>query len=722
MSDARARRGPWPGFGIAAVQLFGACGFAVAQPLFDVLARHAPFLVAHGARPGEVVALAALALLAPTLGALAPVAVARALGERAAAAALALAIGALAAATALPPLHRAPALAFLGATGAAGVAAALGAGAAALYRRSALARRFATLLGAAPLVFATLFLLAGPVARLVVDTAGDARAAASHVRSDAPIVVVVLDEFGLSALLDREGHIDAVRYPAFAALARTSTWYRGARAVHTSTLHAVPSIATGRFPDPALLPRAADHPENLFALFAASHAMHVVESQTMLFEPEAGARASREPGAFRALAADAALVYLHVLLPPAWAARLPSIGETWGRFRETTDRDRQLAVFGRKAVFEGFVDRKARVDAFVEGLGACGRACLHFLHVLLPHRPWEYLPSERRIVPWDSPGLGKQERFGDDAWLVDQAEQQYLLQVGAVDAMLARVRARLEALGTWDDAAVVVLADHGVSFRPGASMRWLDDGAAIEDVVRIPMFVKAPGQRAGAVVDEPVLTVDVLPTLARAVGVAVPWRVDGCAIASDAEARACERADATGARRRVVDRDDRAHEVPDDLATRGEGLQHRLALFGAGDDDAYAFGPHRELVGVRVAERAGDAPARFAARFDRAAVEALARDPDGVSLARITVFLRHADGSPAAADERVPLAFAVDGVVRAVGWARAHAAGSLVARAIVPEAALAPGSHRLSVHVVASEDGRSQPVLEAAGETEVVVP
>jgi len=718
---SRARElSSWPGLSLAAAHLFAASGFAVAQPLFDVLARNAGFLVAHRARAGELAALVGVALFAPPLMAFAPVAAARAVSARAGAALLALAIGVFAFATALAPLHRSEALAPLGATATASIAVGVGALAAIGYARSARIRSFASVLAAAPVVFAALFLFSGPASQLV---RGDERSRVAGVlaTSEAPIIVVVFDEFGLNALLDADEQIDAIRHPAFAALAQASTWYRDARTVHTSTLQAIPAIATGRLPDPALLPRAADHPDSLFALFAASHAMHVVESQTMLFAADDASE--REPGALRSLLEDSALVYLHVLLPPAFAETLPSVRETWGRFAETSDRERQLAVFGRKAVFEGFVDRSARFDAFVDGLAGCERRCLHFLHILLPHRPWELLPSGRRMVPWDSPGLGKQELWGDDAWLVDQAHQQYLLQVRALDAMLGRLVARARELELWDDAAVVVTADHGVGFWPGTSMRWLDEGARLEDVVRVPLFFKAPGQRDARVVSEPVLTVDVLPTLARALDVAIPWRVDGCAIADDAEARDCARAhEADGSRRRVFDRDDRAHSVPDDLPRRRESLERKLALFGEGSASAYAFGPHRELVGVRAADRLAAGESRYSARFDRRALEALARDPDGVSLARISAFLRHADRSAADPDERVAVAFAVDGMVRAVAWARAHAAGSLAVSAIVPEDVLARGSHRIEAFVVEVASDAEHPMLAFAGVLDVEVP
>src|SRR4051812_6394773 len=48
------------------LHLFTLCGFAVAQPLYDLLARHAAFFAAQGSRPADVLSLVILlSLLLP---------------------------------------------------------------------------------------------------------------------------------------------------------------------------------------------------------------------------------------------------------------------------------------------------------------------------------------------------------------------------------------------------------------------------------------------------------------------------------------------------------------------------------------------------------------------------------------------------------------------------------------------------------------------------------
>ena len=144
---------------------------------------------------------------------------------------------------------------------------------------------------------------------------------------------------------------------------------------------------------------------------------------------------------------------------------------------------------------------------------------------MLPHTPFRYLPSGERYTPPEVDGT-----IGD-AWATSPAaarvgQQRHLLQLGYTDLLLGRLMARLRANGVYDETAVVVVADHGASFRPGLTRRNATS-VTLPDLAFVPFFFKAPHQRAGRVVDRHVRTVDVVPTLADALRVRVPWRHDG---------------------------------------------------------------------------------------------------------------------------------------------------------------------------------------------------
>ena len=57
--------------------------------------------------------------------------------------------------------------------------------------------------------------------------------------------------------------------------------------------------------------------------------------------------------------------------------------------------------------------------------------------------------------------LGQRRWRDDKRWLVVQAQQRYLLEVGYVDRFVAEVLERLDATGLYDRALIVVTADHG---------------------------------------------------------------------------------------------------------------------------------------------------------------------------------------------------------------------------------------------------------------------
>ena len=108
--------------------------------------------------------------------------------------------------------------------------------------------------------------------------------------SDLPsIVMIVFDELPQTSLLDENREIDSGRYPNFAELAGTSTWYRNTTALHFSTWVAIPSILTGSdfFPYTRRLELGAlsgklDRrrlPSNLFSLFEDTHRIIAMESQ-----------------------------------------------------------------------------------------------------------------------------------------------------------------------------------------------------------------------------------------------------------------------------------------------------------------------------------------------------------------------------------------------------------------------------------------------------------
>ena len=121
------------------------------------------------------------------------------------------------------------------------------------------------------------------------------------------------------------------------------------------------------------------------------------------------------------------------------------------------------------------------------------------------------------------------EYWTTESWPVLQNYQRYLLQVGYVDGLIGRVLRRLDREGLYDRSLIVVVADHGVSFRAGEGRRPVTPNN-LADITNIPLFVKYPNQTTRGVDSRLVRSVDILPTIADVLGIRLPWKVDGVSL------------------------------------------------------------------------------------------------------------------------------------------------------------------------------------------------
>lgn len=113
-------------------------------------------------------------------------------------------------------------------------------------------------------------------------------------------------------------------------------------------------------------------------------------------------------------------------------------------------------------------------------------------------------------------------------WDMVRARALYDSEIAFTDHHVGRLLTGLRALGRFDDAVVIVVADHGEEF--------LDHGdighslTLYEEVVRVPLLIKAPGQRAAKVVDDPVALLDVAPTALDLAGLSPEARFRGASL------------------------------------------------------------------------------------------------------------------------------------------------------------------------------------------------
>jgi hypothetical protein len=454
----------------------------------------------------------------------------------------------------------------------------------------------------------------------------------------------------------------------------------------------------GNLPSADRIPVSADHPNSIFSLFAKTHRMNVSEEATSVCSRDLCTDDRLdEPYDERmsAMSEDLGLVWLHVASPPGIEEDLASVSENWGDFGGGGggggSADSEQTADTRSNLNAG---RRARFDEWIAGIEKGRRPALNFKHTLMPHVPWQFLPSGRRyrLTPNDViPGLSNQA-FEDQGQL-DVLLQRHYLQTGFADRLLRQLWRHLKREGIWDDALIVVAADHGVAFVRGRRDRRRLDRENAGEVAPIPLFIKAPHQRRGRVDDAYVETIDILPTIFDVLNLDPKVKMDGHSAFSPVVQR-----------RRTLRMLERNSFKPLRLSA-AEFERSKAAvrardrrLFGTGADGplrVYRIGPHQELLGRRVGAGGGAGSVELF----------MAADYEDVDLRSdflpTHVVGRVGGGGSAGRD----IAVAVNGRIAAVGTTFTLAEGEPgeLLSVMVPESAFRRGRNRVDVFEVAAD-------------------
>ena len=140
--------------------------------------------------------------------------------------------------------------------------------------------------------------------------------------------------------------------------------------------------------------------------------------------------------------------------------------------------------------------------------------------------PAAVAPPEREHPPWGR--LASIAAPSDEAAL-RRLKAQYFGMISDVDDNLGRVWDALARLGMWNDTFIVVTADHGEQLGDQGT---LGKGGFFEASYHVPGIVRDPTHPGahGTVVEAFTENVDILPTLADAMGLEVPAQCDGMPI------------------------------------------------------------------------------------------------------------------------------------------------------------------------------------------------
>jgi hypothetical protein len=593
-------------------ELLALTAFAIAQPVLDVTGRAPDFFLYRRANTNEMRLFLALVVLGPPLG-LWLVELAVGLVSRKAVRFLHMAFAGMLFASVLVQIGKDAGL-FTGIP--LGVVAIVaGAVLGVVLANTPRFRQVVQYATPAPLVFALLFAMTSPAGALVRGVDLDRGEKAVVLANRPPIVFLFLDEFPLRVLLDEDGAIDEKLYPNFARLQKVSNWYPNATGVTGWTPFAVPAMLRGRFPEKANAASYINYQETLFTLVGGTYDMRAYETISELCPPGMclGVAAGRKTG-MRALGRDTIDLTTEIVSP------YPPRKNVTDQFVENAVAvARQQAegqpVPGAQDKFDEVgKNQPERLAPFLADLQPMARPNLHFMHFLLPHAPYRYLPSglsyQRLPRDWppERPDPTKPDKTTPSDPLFEMlTKQQLVLQTMYLDDVLGTMLDRMEATGLLDQALLIVTADHGTGIDPRVKYRQLDEHNA-PDLAWVPLFVKTPGQQDGKVDRRNAQHVDLLPTIADVLDVEIPWEVDGISLLGAARTDTQKTwYDVPGVKETI--------DPPKWADVVTKGYAHEVMHPERGRRGLFAIGDHADLVGKKVSELTVGAPSAVRARL-----------------------------------------------------------------------------------------------------------
>ncbi len=160
-----------------------------------------------------------------------------------------------------------------------------------------------------------------------------------------------------------------------------------------------------------------------------------------------------------------------------------------------------------------------------------------WLHLMDPHSP--YYPSNeayrelagRDIEPgrarylneyWNRSDLAPSALSGKR----DEVVQLYDAGIRSVDRQIARLVDSLRQSHLWDDCVFALTADHGEEFLEHGG-RYHSPVRLSEEIVRVPLLIRVPGERGAKVPASPMSHLHLAPTLLEVMGVQSPSAFQG---------------------------------------------------------------------------------------------------------------------------------------------------------------------------------------------------
>ncbi len=445
------------------------------------------------------------------------------------------------------------------------------------YYKYSSPKLFLDYISPAILVFPALFVFSPNIFVLAAPEDNRKNYPVVSIPSDTPVIFILFDEFPLSSILNEDLLVDGQAFPNFRRFADKAKWFRNASANFDFTGYALKGMLTGLDQYDKKVGTYKHFPNNLFTLLGNEYRVFAHESALRLCPPHICLNEEgKSVGEIVMFWKDIAAVYLNLILPQPKSFGVPDINHRYKDFWNQNDkkdgkpRKRKKIVrkeFTIPMVEEGFRERmmtgrEGIFNEFLDKFDSVGKKEFHFLHILLPHMPYRFLPSGKMYDlagEFDYVGLNREnterEIWGTESWINKVQYQRLISQVGFTDSLLGKLIDRLEEKNIFNSALIVLAADHGVSIKEGGYRRRVE-GQFLPDIASIPLLIKLPGQEKGEVSDFPATLWDILPTLAEVLNIKVPWKINGNSLLNPSPEK----------RERIIhDFELKTYPVPDDL-------------------------------------------------------------------------------------------------------------------------------------------------------------
>lgn len=180
-----------------------------------------------------------------------------------------------------------------------------------------------------------------------------------------------------------------------------------------------------------------------------------------------------------------------------------------------------------KKKWKGY-DAFAQTESILKFIDSASKTGKPFCAVLSwgpPHSPYSTAPAEYQAMYPDPGKIVLRPNVPEE--MQEQARKNlcgYYAHIAALDKAFGDIVGHLRSLGILDNTIVVFTSDHGDML---CSHSFTGKSRPYDESIRVPFLIRYPKGLSGKVMDEPITTPDILPTLLDLCRISIPSSIEG---------------------------------------------------------------------------------------------------------------------------------------------------------------------------------------------------